>query len=341
MQSSIKSDKDTFTPFLKEIESTIDCLLIGEDHVNSSALIGLAHALDKTPINRKIMVFTEDLNRVQNNEGRDQAYTVETLNKNMHDGEKDKEAIVFLIKNGVEVYGVESAITNPIPFFQAMNKMDLYQQAQTNMPYIFKKPVIANYILDSYNDENISFESFEYIIISSYGYSNERITIVNEEFANQICLLSEENKNALCVFTGGAAHIPAAVEKNTTLEIDEGMLHRLQNNGLNTAACFVNDINANSEEIQEGTDNVREVGYKPYDEHLNFAVIPNRFQIPSAYHLSQADTQEIKNESKPKTNIKVFLGNVWEKINRKKSSNDLDFPEDKNKKVDTSLKKTT
>lgn len=86
-------------------------LLIGEDHQNSSALIGLAHNIEAIiKSGKNVIVITEDLKRQSTFTGGDQKYTPEKAEKDLMIGKRDPDyaALEALMNNGVKVYGLES-----------------------------------------------------------------------------------------------------------------------------------------------------------------------------------------------------------------------------------------
>jgi hypothetical protein len=131
-----------FHSFIKTLLKKSDkpsILLIGEDHAHSSALIGLAHCLDDFEhTNKKVIVVSEDLKRLQGFFYGEKAYTADLVKNALSPTDSDIDAILMLIERGVTIYGLESKKTAPGLFLTGKTKTLLLQDVVKKTRGFFK-----------------------------------------------------------------------------------------------------------------------------------------------------------------------------------------------------------
>lgn len=260
-------------------------LLIGEDHIHSSSLVGLAHCLHAAKLSGKqIIIISEALQRLQGLLGKEKSYSIKELDKVMKKHDADYLPLVFFIKSGVKVYGLENDKTLPIDALKGKTKTEILAEAQKSLPYLFenKDGTINQKFVDAMitksKSDDVNVGEFKYNLNFRYSLSEPRLTVVNDEIVKQMLLLEKKYQgNSLIIFAGGSAHIPNAFYKDKTV-IDAGLLKRLQDivGKDNVHACFFT-----SEKSDENIYTPR-----PDDGGFHYGSIPNRLLAPSRFELA-------------------------------------------------------
>ncbi len=220
-------------------------LIIGEDHVTGGAHQALATEIKKINKNgKKIIFLTEFLPRLQGKEGKEIPYEMTDLKKTMeHEMVITQQLFSFLLSQGVEIYGIESKITAPTTHFVSQDKESLYQEVQKEHPYLLENKDQKAKIDRLFEDESLPFKDFSNLFNSIYSLSDERITIPNKEFSEQVIKIIQEEKNALCILGVGSAHVPAATKLKDEKILDEGIHKKLTDafadKKIDVSSCFV------------------------------------------------------------------------------------------------------
>ncbi|EKD71741.1 MAG: hypothetical protein ACD_46C00111G0001 [uncultured bacterium] len=275
---------------LKQVLENVDkhnsqFLLIGEDHRHSSALVGLAHHADIIENSgKKVIVVTENLKRLNGFFSNDATYSRNDIRKSVPEKDKDKEALLRLVKANIEVHGLESKKTAPGLFLKGKSKQTLLIEAKTVMPYIFNKKEyqpLADMIEGELKSEYCDVEDFRNLLNRKYADTNERIIEVNREITKQLTDLHKRNPEALIIFSGGAAHLPEVKQNGKVIE--QGLVARMEQavGKEHVYNCFISSLNYNN-------------AYKPHDPHLDIGLIHHVFKEPNEFPA----LQEKKNENK-------------------------------------------
>ncbi|HAU3724286.1 TPA: lpg2541 family Dot/Icm T4SS effector [Legionella pneumophila] len=213
--------------FLEQISNGKKCILIGENHysyASEDCLDCILKLQRQGKINKKIVFFDENLAALDNLE----PYTQESLSKL----NTVEPSLIALIKNNVEVYGLEDNFSNPFKNLKSIKKVtarlkDLGLQ-------------IGNRI---FND----FEHCLYWACHLYGKSLVRVQRGNEGFCNQI--LHKMDEDTIVIARVGAKHIPTVRKDGVVIE--DGMLQRLGKDM--ASACFITHFPKNKNYSEQKT----------------------------------------------------------------------------------------
>jgi len=269
--------------FRKFLQTQVDSpknqvLVIGENHDTGSAHHALASEIKNinNKNNKKIIFLTEYLHRLQTIEGNDIPYELVSLRKAIeNESLTNQKLFMFLLSNGIEIYGVESKKTAPTTYFVSTDKKSLYQEVEKEYPYLLevkeKKEQMDYYLLH----KDIDFETFSQLFASIYGSTPERIIIPNKEFSEQAIKIIQKEKNALCILGVGSAHVPRATKLGDKKTLDEGihakLTEALMDKKTDVTSCFVSYA---ASTCDGGT-------YTPAnDEICSYGVISPCFKIP-------------------------------------------------------------
>lgn len=205
--------------FLEQISNGKKCILIGENHysyASEDCLDCILKLQRQGKINKKIVFFDETLTALDNFE----PYTLESLSKLI----TVEPSLIALIKNNVEVYGLEDNVSNP---FMNLKSIEKVTARLKNLGLQMESRI--------FND----LDHCLYWAYHLYGKSLVRVQRGNEGFCNQI--LHKMDEDTIVIARVGAKHIPT-VRKDGII-IEEGMLRRV---GKNIAsACFITHLPKN------------------------------------------------------------------------------------------------
>ena len=220
-------------------------VVIGEKHAKGSVASALSYEIKNIQKEQKKIIFlTESLSRLQS-EGKDIPYSVRDLKSYDLDkvGLNEKKSLISLANQGVIVYGLESKITAVTNYFVSTDKLSLYKEIKKDYSYFLEDPLQKEKIETLLKDNDISFDIFSILIESMYGARDERITIPNKEFSQELIQIIDGKENVLCILGVGAAHIPQATRLKTKEILDEGIQAKLQrefaDKKTDVTACFV------------------------------------------------------------------------------------------------------
>ncbi|PJD95106.1 MAG: hypothetical protein CK426_07300 [Legionella sp.] len=269
---------DYFRNKINTAGSKTEVLLIGEDHINSSALIALAHAVQEHGTGgKKIVIVTEDLPE-KKEFGRSSSYSTDKIRSTLAENDHDRDALLYLIDSGAIVHGLENKESAPGLFIQGSTKAELYVEARQHMPSIFQDEQgnpdsqKENNILAALKDHSYDEEGFKDFLNRRYGESHARIQDTNRVAANKIVrLVNKYPSDTLVVFCGGAAHIPKARDnKSPDVVVDEGIMTQVSSvlPRNNVSSCFVTSLKVTRNESYTPK-NDGAVLYEPISAKLN------------------------------------------------------------------------
>ncbi|AMP93438.1 hypothetical protein AXF37_12695 [Legionella pneumophila subsp. pascullei] len=263
--------------FLEQISNGKKCILIGENHysyASEDCLDCILKLQKQGKINKKIVFFDENLSALDNLE----PYTFESLSKL----NKVEPSLIALIKNNVEVYGLEDNVSNPFINLKSIKKVtarikDLGLQ-------------IGNRI---FND----LDHCLYWAYHLYGKSLVRVQRGNEGFCNQILLKMDED--TIVIARVGAKHIPAV--RKDGIVIEEGMLQRL---GKDIAsACFITHFHKKEISSEQNTYQPESDIFGNYDA-IECCMIPKKMMhqldltLWAEQHKERKDNDDYKDTKK-------------------------------------------
>ncbi|HAZ7574181.1 hypothetical protein OQJ02_12705 [Legionella sp. PATHC032] len=256
--------------FLEQISNGKKCILIGENHysyASEDCLDCILKLQKQGKINKKIVFFDENLSVLDNLE----PYTIESLSKL----NKVEPSLIALIKNNVEVYGLEDNVSNPFINLKSIKKVtvrikDLGLQ-------------IGNRI---FND----FDHCLYWACHLYGKSLVRVQRGNEGFCNQI--LHKMDEDTIVIARVGAKHIPAVRKDGVVIE--EGMLQRL---GQDIAsACFITHFPKNKIYSEQKTYQLESDTFGSYDS-IECCMVPKKMMYQPDLTLWAEQQRERKDDN--------------------------------------------
>ncbi|HAU1603687.1 TPA: hypothetical protein JBJ19_02285 [Legionella pneumophila] len=235
--------------FLEQISNGKKCILIGENHysyASEDCLDCILKLQKQGKINKKIVFFDENLTALDNLE----PYTLESLSKL----NTVEPSLIALIKNHVEVYGLEDNFSNPF----------------INLKSIKKVAACLNDLgLQQGQREYSNLEQCIYWAYHLYGKSLVRVQRGNEGFCNQI--LHKMDEDTIVIARVGAKHIPAV--RKDGIVIEEGMLQRL---GQDIAsACFITHFPKNKTYSEQKTYQPESDTFGSYDS-IECCMVPKK-----------------------------------------------------------------
>ncbi|HHL3493466.1 TPA: hypothetical protein ACQ53F_002316 [Legionella pneumophila] len=235
--------------FLEQISNGKKCILIGENHysyASEDCLDCILKLQKQGKLNKKIVFFDENLTALDNLE----PYTLESLSKL----NTVEPSLIALIKNHVEVYGLEDNFSNPF----------------INLKSIKKVAACLNDLgLQQGQREYSNLEQCIYWAYHLYGKSLVRVQRGNEGFCNQI--LHKMDEDTIVIARVGAKHIPAV--RKDGIVIEEGMLQRL---GQDIAsACFITHFPKNKTDSEQKTYQPESDTFGSYDS-IECCMVPKK-----------------------------------------------------------------
>ncbi len=214
---------------LESVKSGSNCILIGELHDICPGLLPVASLLLRNHdfySNYNICIFTENYPAL----GADclKPFSIQDL----IEYERNlllRPLLIQLVKNGVNIYGLETPHTNPFHFFtneqipwgieSLPRLLDIAKEYQ--LVDLFEATYA--YSIEEFCKEH-DFDTTLTVLMNIYSTSNRRLAIPNQDFCS---IIERIPADSICINIVGNTHIPTVRAKDSGRDIDVGMENRL------------------------------------------------------------------------------------------------------------------